>query len=101
MTFYAETLVMWDLVASLRSHLPPAYEAIPGFRGLVVLEKPGAPNHIIAVTLWEDDEGLQASEGIADAFAERIGLAAGTSVTRNIYNVIGTIGMAADEGSPG
>lgn len=82
---------MTNLVASLRSDLPPVYESFPGFRGLLVLERPDVRHHVIAVTLWADDESVSASEGLANVVADRIAEAAGTSVSRNIYNVLGTI----------
>jgi len=83
---------MGELVDSLRHDLPADYGAIPGFRGLLVLEKPGA-NHVIALTLWEDETGLAASEPFAESYAERIADAVGTAVARNVYNVLGTLGM--------
>ena len=54
-----------------------------------MLEKPGG-NHIIAVSFWADEEGVKASEKIAADNAKRIGLAAGTTVSVNVYDVIGT-----------
>jgi hypothetical protein len=93
MTFYSESARMPELVEALRLELPPAYESLPSFRGLLVLEKPGG-NHVIALTLWEDEEGVQASETLADEYAERIGHAIGTAVSRNIYSVLGSIGFA-------
>lgn len=92
MTFYSEIAKIPNLVKSLRSELPAVYGSLPGFRGLVVLEKPGG-NHIIALTLWEDEEGVRVSEPLADAFADRIGQEIGHSVSRNIYSVVGTIGF--------
>lgn len=56
------------------------------------MEKTGG-NHIIALTLWEDEEGVWLSEPVADAFADRIGEEIGHSVSRSIYNVVGTIGF--------
>ncbi len=97
MTFYSESKRLTEVVESLRADLPPAYEALPGFRGLLVLEKPGTRNHVIALTLWDDEEGVEASETLADTIADRIAAATGTSVTRNIYTVMGKIGIA--EGS--
>ena len=94
MTFYSESVTMTEVVDSLRSDLPPAYAALPGFRGLLVLEKPGRRNHVLAVTLWDNQEGVNGSEVLADTIAERIAAATGTSVTRNIYNVLGRIGIA-------
>ncbi len=83
---------MPDLVESLGSELPAAYTSLPSFRGALVLEKPGG-NHIIALTLWEDEEGIRVSEPVANAFADRIGEEIGHSVTRNIYSVMGSIGV--------
>jgi hypothetical protein len=94
MTFYSESVSMTEVVESLRSELPPTYASLPGFRGLLVLEKAGTRNHVIAVTLWDDEEAVQASEALADSIADRIAAATGTSVTRNIYNVLGRIGVA-------
>jgi len=89
MTFYSESKRLTEVVESLRADLPPAYEALPGFRGLLVLEKPGTRNHVIALTLWDDEQGVEASEALADTIADRIAAATGTSVTRNIYTVMG------------
>jgi hypothetical protein len=94
MTFYSESVSMTEVVESLRSDLPPAYAALPGFRGLLVLEKPGTRNHVLAVTLWDNEAGVAASEELADTIADRIAAATGTSVARNIYNVLGRIGIA-------
>ena len=94
MTFYSESVGLTDVVESLRADLPPQYAAFPGFRGLLVLEKPGTRNHVIALTLWDDENGVAASEELADKIADRIAAAIGTSVTRNIYQVMGRIGIA-------
>lgn len=93
MTFYSEGSKVVPLVESLRSDLPPVYASFPGFRGLIVLEKPDMHNHVIAVTLWEDEESVLASEALADTVADRIAQATGTSASRKIYKVLGTIGV--------
>ena len=93
MTFYATGRDLSNLVESLGSELPSIYTPFPGFKGLLVLENPGARSHVIALTLWEDEESLRASEQIADAFADRITQAAGNAVARNSYNVLGSIGI--------
>ncbi len=93
MTFYATGSDLADLAESLRSELPPIYEPIPGFKALLVLEKPGDRSHVIALTIWDDEESLLASEKIADAFADQITHAAGNAVARNVYNVFGSIGI--------
>jgi hypothetical protein len=98
MTFYSESAKMPELVESLRLELPPAYGSIPSFRGLLVLEKPGG-NHVIALSLWEDEEGVQASAALADEYADRIGQVVGTAVSRNLYSVMGSIGFAPAEKS--
>jgi len=95
LTFYSESAKIPVLVESLRRDLPAAYESLPSFRGALVLEKTGS-NHIIALTLWEDEEGLKVSEPTADAFADRIAEEIGHSVSRNVYNVTGTIGLTLD-----
>ena len=92
LTFYSESAKMPDLVESLRVELPAAYESLPSFRGALVLEKTGG-NHLIALTLWENEEGLSVSEPVAEAFAQRIGEEIGHSVSRNIYTVVGTMGF--------
>lgn len=98
MTFYATESDLSDLAQSLGSELPPIYGPFPGFKGLLVLEKPGPRSHVIALSLWEDDESLQASEKIADVLADRITHAAGNAVARHSYNVIGSIGIVQSEG---
>jgi len=95
MTFYVEVADMTALVATLRSELPAVYAAFAGFRGLLVLERPDERRHIIAMTLWEDDASVKASESFADTLADRIAEAAGTSVTRSVYNVAGAIDILA------
>ena len=87
---------MTDLIESLRSDLPPQYEAIPGFRGLLVLELVQSRNHVIALTLWENEEDVAASEASASAFANRIADATGTGVSRHVYNVLGRLGIAEE-----
>ena len=89
---------MLDLVESLRLDLPRAYSPLPGFRGLLVLEKTGG-NHVIALTLWDGEEGLRASEEYMEAFASRITEAVGTAVSRTIYTVLGSIGLADSDGA--
>jgi heme-degrading monooxygenase HmoA len=98
MTFYSASEKISDLFEVLRTEMPPAYESIPGFRGVVVLEKPGG-NHMIAETFWEDEEGIKASESMAADYARRIGLAAGTTVSVNVYEVVGIAGLSAGEKS--
>ena len=100
LTFYSESSKMPELVESLRSDLPAAYESIPGFRGLLVLEKTGG-NHVIALTLWDNEEGLRASEPFLEGFARQIREAVGTSVSRNIYTVLGRIGIGPTDESTG
>ena len=87
---------MTDLVASLRSELPLAYESMPGFRGALVMQQQGARTHVIALTLWDDEETLQGTKATADGFADRIADAIGTSVARNVYNVLGSLGVAGE-----
>ncbi len=77
---------------SLRSELPAAYGSLHSFRGALVLEKTGG-NHIIALTVWENEEGLIASAPVADAFADRISEEIGHAVSRNIYSVVETLGF--------
>lgn len=57
-----------------------------------MLEKPGDRSHVIALTLWEDEESLWASEKIADALADRITHAVGNAVARNTDRVLGRSG---------
>jgi len=92
LTFYSESAKIPDLVQSLRSELPAAYESLPSFRGALVLEKTGG-NHIIALTVWENEEGVNESAPVADAFADRISEEIGHAVSHNIYSVIETIGF--------
>jgi len=92
MTFYAASDKIADLVTAMRSELPPRYESIPGYRGILVLEKPGG-NHIIAITFWDGQEGVEASEDAAADNAKRIGHASGTTVSVHVYDVMGTSGL--------
>ena len=95
MTFYASSDKIADLVATLRSELPARYGSIPGYRGIVVLEK-SAGNHMIAMTLWENEEGIEASEDVAVDNATRIQQASGTAVSMNVYEVVGMGGEISE-----
>jgi len=100
MTFYSDDEDMTDLMASMRSQLQEAYEPIPGFRGALVMQQQGARTHVIALTLWDDEETLQATKATADGFADRIADAIGTSVARNVYDVLGSLGLPGEAPSP-
>ena len=85
----------------MRSDLPDAYEALPGFRGLVVLVRPGEQDHVIALTLWADAESVTGSERNADTVVGRIAMATGATATREIYEVLGTLGVVDDTAREG
>jgi quinol monooxygenase YgiN len=90
-SFYAEDQHVRELVESLRDELPAQYEELAGFRGVLVLEKPGNRNHVIAVTLWEDEAAMEASKELADKVASRVTTMTGNASSRGSYNVIGRI----------
>ena len=93
MTFYAETAKsLDDLATTLRQDLPTVYGSILGFRGLLVLKQKGS-NHVIALTLWEGEEAMKTSEPHAQRYAEQIRAATGMGVTRNVYEVLGSINV--------
>ncbi|HLX89697.1 MAG TPA: hypothetical protein VKR22_14725, partial [Acidimicrobiales bacterium] len=71
MTINSNSENLADLIGSLRQRLPETYVGIQGFRGALVLEKPSA-NQILALTLWEDERGLKASEPHARKYAQEI-----------------------------
>jgi hypothetical protein len=49
----------------------PAYKAHPGFRGYMLLTEPGGGGGAMAVALWETEEDMASSSGIAaKIFAE-------------------------------
>ena len=96
MTFSARHEILTTLIPALRQDLPATYEAIPGFCGLLVLEKPGT-DHVLAITLWEGERGLDASEHHARDYARTISKATGAEVSHSTYQVIGSI-MTASAG---
>lgn len=56
----------------------PSYQALPGFRGYVLLTEPGGSGGTIAIALWDSEENLASSDGIARAvFGELKGILRG------------------------
>jgi quinol monooxygenase YgiN len=51
----------------------PAYQAHPGFRGYILLTEPGAGDHAVALTLWDSEENMNSSAGIARAMVAELG----------------------------
>jgi hypothetical protein len=45
----------------------PAYQEHPGFRGYILLTEPGGGEKAMAITLWDTEEQLASSAGIARA----------------------------------
>jgi quinol monooxygenase YgiN len=45
----------------------PAYREHPGFRGYMLLTEPGGGERAMAITLWDSEENMQSSAGIARA----------------------------------
>lgn len=45
----------------------PSYQAHPGFRGYILLTEPGGGEHAMAITLWDSEENMTSSAGIARA----------------------------------
>ncbi len=45
----------------------PSYQAIPGFRGYVLLTEPGGSGEAMAIALWDSEEDRASSDGIARA----------------------------------
>jgi heme-degrading monooxygenase HmoA len=93
MTFSAQSDHLDKLVGWLRSDLPPVYMSAQGFRGMIVLDRSNGSDHVIAVTMWDDEMSLELSESTADAVIRRISMATGAAPTREIYEVRGTLGI--------
>jgi quinol monooxygenase YgiN len=45
----------------------PSYQEHPGFRGYILLTEPGAGERAMAITLWDSEENMNSSAGIARA----------------------------------
>ena len=45
----------------------PSYQAHPGFRGYILLTEPGGGDRAMAITLWDSEENMDSSAGIARA----------------------------------
>lgn len=43
----------------------PSYQEHPGFKGYILLTEPGGGEHAIAITLWDSEENMASSAGIA------------------------------------
>jgi len=65
-TYYAKGADFSELGASMSTDLSGFYEQQPGFRGSIVLERPQERSHVIAITFWEDEASVEASEPLAD-----------------------------------
>ena len=91
-TFSAEGDALDSLVATLRREVGDVYETIPGFLGLLAMTN-AARRHVVALTLWEDQAGIDASEELATSVLDRITSHTGLRAAIGIYEVIGTIGL--------
>ena len=92
MTFSAGGDVLDSLVATLRREVGDAYGGIPGFRGLLAIHNPDRRD-VIALTLWDDQAGIEASADLATDVLDRIAHHTGLRAASNVYEVIGTIGL--------
>jgi heme-degrading monooxygenase HmoA len=92
MTIPAGSRKLQDLIDEVRSTLPTIYGALIGYRGLIVLESERG-NEILAISFWADEEAYKVSEKSAADNARRFGQAAGTPVSVESYNVIGSDGV--------
>jgi hypothetical protein len=45
----------------------PGYQEHPGFRGYILLTEPGGGERAMAITLWDTEENMESSAGIARA----------------------------------
>jgi heme-degrading monooxygenase HmoA len=45
----------------------PSYQEHPGFRGYILLTEPGGGERAMAITLWDTEEDMESSAGIARA----------------------------------
>ena len=43
----------------------PSYQALPGFRGYILLTDPAGGGEAVTITLWDAEENVAASDGIA------------------------------------
>jgi len=51
----------------------PGYQEHPGFRGYILLTEPGRGDHAVAITLWDSEENMASSAGIARAMVAELG----------------------------
>jgi hypothetical protein len=54
-------------VALTEEKIIPSYQALPGFRGYILLTAPGGGGDALAITLWDTEENRASSDGIARA----------------------------------
>jgi hypothetical protein len=92
MTFSAGSDVLDELVDTLRREVGGVYEGIRGFRGMLAV-KNVERQHVIAITLWEDQEGIDASAMLAETVVDRIARHTQRLATHYVYEVIGDIGL--------
>lgn len=45
----------------------PSYQEHPGFKGYILLTEPGGGDRAMAITLWDSEENMETSAGIARA----------------------------------
>ena len=92
MTIPAGSRKLQDLIEHVRSTLPNEYGQMVGYRGMIVLESERS-NRILAFSFWEDDEAFAASERSAAENAKRLGQAAGTTVSVESFDLLGSHGI--------
>ena len=92
MTFSASGDVLDSLVDTLRREVGEAYRGIPGFRGLLAMHNPDRRD-VVALTLWEDQAGIDASADLATSVLHQITSYTGLRAATEIFEVIGNIGL--------
>jgi CheY-like chemotaxis protein len=91
-SFRAEGSDLTELVTVLETKLIEAYQGIPGFRGLYVLEHKG---RVLVVAFWEDDSGIAASKLLAYRVADHIAKMTRTVPLVEVYQVEGMLAPPA------
>jgi hypothetical protein len=93
MTFTAGATTDFEaLVYSLKTQLRQVYEKQPGFRELLAVHQRDS-GHVIAITLWSDQDSAENAKMLADTVTDRIARVIGTIATHDLYDVVGRLSV--------
>jgi hypothetical protein len=86
LTFHVDDDELFGLTEAIDA-VTEEFASLPDFRGLLCLERDGARDEVIVVTLWDGD-GLDATEAVSEAGRRRIAATTDLGVCSKRYEVL-------------